>query len=129
MTTLRIGMVGSRGFDDYEVVLATLRSYIRNYPNTDIEVVSGGARGADTLSDKASQELGVPTKIYLPDWDRYGRGAGFVRNTYIAEDSDILLAFCSHWEPTRGTADTIRKAREMGKTVHIYQSGLKRWTC
>jgi len=42
----------------------------------------------------------------------------FERNTLIAEASDILVAFC--FEESKGTLDTVKKARKIGKSVIVY---------
>lgn len=54
---------------------------------------------------------------YLPDWDKYGKSAGFKRNTTIVEACDTLLAF---WDgKSRGTQDSIAKAEKLGKLTIV----------
>jgi len=52
---------------------------------------------------------------YPADWNQYGKAAGFIRNTYIARDSDVLIA-CVADDRIGGTEDTIRKYLKTGKT-------------
>ncbi len=48
-------------------------------------------------------------QLWFPaNWKKFGRAAGFIRNTDIAENSDILIA-CVSKDRTGGTEDTIKK--------------------
>jgi len=109
---MKVAVIGSRGFNNYELIKETLSSL-------DITlVVSGGAMGADTLGERYARENGIPTKIFKPDWTK-GRGAGFLRNTDIINEADTVVAF---WDgKSKGTLDSIKKAEKQGKKVLIIQ--------
>ena len=49
-------------------------------------VIEGEAPGADTLAAAAARELGIPVLPFPADWDRYGRGAGPVKNQQMTDD-------------------------------------------
>jgi hypothetical protein len=99
---VKVGVVGSREFDDYEQL-----EHVLNQLNNVTCIVSGGAKGADSLGEKYADENGLEKIIHLPDWDTHGKGAGFVRNTAIVRDADLVVAF---WDgKSRGTRDTISK--------------------
>lgn len=54
---------------------------------------------------------------FLPEYDKYGRGAPLVRNKLIVEECDCLIAF---WDDTsRGTKYTIDYAHQLGKPIKI----------
>lgn len=114
---MRLAVVGSRGFDDYEYLKATIEKI-----NADIEcIISGGARGADSLAARYSREKGIALREYLPEYDKYGRGAPIVRNRLIVDDCDTLIAF---WDgKSRGTRDSIDYARRQGRKVIIELTG------
>lgn len=78
-----------------------------------VEVVSGGARGADAFGEAWASERGIPVRVFRPDWDRYGRSAGAVRNVNMASYADALVAFPGG----AGTAHMVRVARERGLVV------------
>lgn len=59
------------------------------------EVVSGGARGADTLGEKWARSKNIPVTIYKPDWIKHGKAAGPIRNRDIIERATHVLAFPS----------------------------------
>ena len=44
------------------------------------EVVCGGARGVDTLGAAWATQCHIPVRLFLADWQRYGRRAGTLRN-------------------------------------------------
>jgi len=106
-----VAVIGSRKFTDYELMKKTL-------DKLEIElIVSGGAIGADTLAEKYAEEHDIPTIIHKPNWRLYGKAAGFIRNKYIVDDADIVVAF---WDgKSRGTEHSIDLARKVGKKVII----------
>lgn len=114
---VRVAIVGSRNFNDTRLVASTMNSVLEKYRIT--EVVSGGARGADTLGEQWAKAHGIPTRVFLADWNRYGRSAGFRRNHDIIAGCDMCVAF---WDgQSRGTAHSISLARAARKRVLIIQ--------
>ena len=115
MKQTKLAIVGGRDFSDYELMKRTLDEYQKTH--TVIEIVSGGARGADSLGAQFAREHGIKLTEFLPDWNRYGKSAGFRRNGSIVMNSDEVIAF---WDgQSRGTANTISIARTFGKPVYI----------
>jgi len=80
-------------------------------------VLSGTCRGADRQGGLWAAEHKVEVHWYMPDWERYGKRAGPMRNARMVQAADALLAF--HDGVSRGTADVIRKARGAGLGVHV----------
>jgi hypothetical protein len=74
---MKTAVVGSRDFYNYPDLFLELEKH-------DItEIVSGGARGADQLAQQYAAERLIPMTVFLPDWDRYGKAAGMIRNKAI----------------------------------------------
>lgn len=115
---MNIAIVGSRGFTDYE----TLKSFIllRIDLNNIYEVISGGAKGADKLGEQFAREFNLQFNEILPDWNLYGKKAGFVRNKDIIKHSDIVFAF---WDgESKGTKHSIELAQEdISKITYVYK--------
>jgi len=113
-----IGIVGSRRRDsskDYKAVENALFAELKGIEKA--LIVSGGCpKGGDRFAEMAASKHGISIRIYYPKWHRYGRIAGFMRNTLIAEDCDVLIA-CVHKDRKGGTEDTIKKAEKLGKRV------------
>ena len=108
---MKVAVIGSRTFKDYDLMVKTLKQM-------DITtIVSGHAIGADRLAEQYAKENNIPTEIYLPDWDKFGKQAGFLRNTTIVENAEVIVSF---WDgSSRGTLDSINKAKNLNKRVII----------
>ena len=107
---MKVAVIGSRSITSYpldEVIPADTE-----------EIISGGARGIDTLAREYAQAHGIPCTEIRPDYARYGKGAPLRRNLEIIEKADLVIAL---WDGnSSGTAHTIRKCREIGKPVVIF---------
>lgn len=110
------------GCEARRFILEQLQRRLR--PEMD-HVISGAAPGPDSMGIDAAHELGCSTEEYKAEWKKYGKRAGFLRNTTLAEKADWVIAF---WDgDSRGTKDTILKAHEMGKRVTVvYADGRMR---
>lgn len=83
------------------------------------EVVSGGAVGVDRSGEYWAKRQGISMRQFIPDWDKYGKGAGFVRNIAMAEYADALIACRSHG--SRGTTHMIETAKSKGLKVFVVE--------
>jgi hypothetical protein len=79
-------------------------------------ILEGGARGIDAAA-KAHLSNYYPVRSYPADWDKYGKGAGPVRNRQMAQDGDYLLAIWDYRSP--GTGNMIETMASMHKPVLI----------
>jgi hypothetical protein len=112
---MKIAIVGSRSFNDYDLLKESILSKVR-IEEIDM-MVSGGADGADSLGELFAKLNNIPTKIYRPNWNKYGKKAGIIRNEYIIEYSDIIFAF---WDgESKGTKNSIDIAQRKGKELNI----------
>lgn len=85
------------------------------------EIVSGGARGVDSLAITYAKEHYIPCTIMRADWDKYGKSAGFRRNGDMANYADALIAI---WDrESRGTLHMINIAKERGLKVFVHFLG------
>ncbi len=82
------------------------------------EVMSGTAKGVDTLGEEFATERGFPIKRFKPDWDKHGRAAGPIRNAEMAKYGEALIAI--YREGSRGTMSMCRIAKSKGLKVHEY---------
>ena len=108
---MKIAVIGSRNFNDYELVKTTLSTL-----NITL-LVSGGAKGADSLGERYATENNIETLIFKPDWEKHGKAAGMIRNTDIINNADTVIAF---WDgESKGTKDSITKAEKKNKNIII----------
>lgn len=112
---MKVAVIGSRNFDDYGVLEAFLDG-LRLDAGIEV-IVSGGARGADSLAERYAGERDIPMEVHRPDWKTFGRSAAFIRNRAIVDCSDMVVAF---WDgKSRGTENAVDYARRKGKRVHV----------
>ena len=112
--TMNVAIVGGRDFYDYE----QFKSCVDGEKIQFKSIVSGGARGVDSLAERYAKEIGVPLTIYLPDWTKHGKAAGPIRNRYIIENSDCVIAFWDEKSP--GTRSSLKIAEELKKPTTIF---------
>lgn len=94
MDNFKVIIAGSRSFSNYKLLKRVCNKFLRNKRKThNVIIVSGGARGADSLGEKYSDEEGFDLEVYPAQWDKYGKRAGFRRNEQMAEVADALIAF------------------------------------
>lgn len=112
-----IGIVGSRrrnsGMDQVYLQVQFDKVFRRGD-----RIVSGGCpKGGDFFAEVIARVRQIPITIHYAWWDGPdGNKAGFVRNSDIARDCDVLLALVAA-DRKGGTEDTIVKARRLGKKV------------
>lgn len=109
---MNIAIVGSREYAKLDAV----RQYVSKLPD-DVVVISGGARGVDSVAEAAAKRRGLEVKIFPAFWGQYGKRAGFMRNKQIVAAADRVVAFWDGLSP--GTLSTIQLATEAGKPVEV----------
>lgn len=108
---MKIAVIGSRSFNDYELLQKTLKQY---QPEC---IVSGGAKGADVLAERYAKENNINLLVFKPEWGRYGKIAGIKRNELIINNSDMVIAF---WDGvSKGTKSSIDIAKKNNKPLII----------
>lgn len=116
-TSFKVIIAGGRDFSDYDLLSEKCDYYLGK--KTNVEVVSGGAKGADNLGERYAKERNIPVKLFLADWVKLGKRAGFVRNAEMAEYADALIAF---WDKSsKGTKHMIDTANEKELSVKVVQ--------
>lgn len=118
---MKLAIIGGRDFTDYNRLMAAIETHFSDCGGVSriSEVVSGGAKGADSLGARYARECGLKLTEHLPDWGRHGKRAGFIRNKLIINDADMVLAF---WDgASKGTGSSLSIAKRLKKdTVIIY---------
>lgn len=117
----KVAVVGSRTFDDKNRLYRILT---KNRDRIKL-IISGGAKGADSLAVEWAKDYGMPYLVFPalwhdPDTGEHNKGAGFKRNVDIVRQADMVLAF---WDgESRGTKHTIEMSEQLGKPVRIFKS-------
>ncbi len=115
-------IAGGRDFNNRTIMDKILSEYIN--PPFDI-IVSGCAKGADTLGAEWATIHGVPLQTFPAYWDTYGKAAGFIRNAEMGEYADAAIIF---WDgKSKGTAHMIKTMERLKKPYYIFDyNGNKR---
>lgn len=107
---MRAAVIGSRN-----LLVDNIESYI---PEEVTEIISGGAKGIDECAKDFALKNGVKLKIYLPEYNKYGKAAPLKRNFAIIEEADIVIAL---WDgKSKGTKNAINIAEKLNKPLKIY---------
>lgn len=125
---MKVIFCGSRDWRDYGIIQRTVRK-VGALGGSGLLIIHGGARGADSMTEQAAKEMGIPVQAELADWVGKGRSAGPERNRRMLElKPDSVYAFKDNFDQTLttgGTEHMVKIALEAGVTVHLYDRG--RW--
>ena len=111
---LNVIVAGGRNYSDYKTVKAKLddfRSTLK--PGREINIISGGATGADSLGERYAKENNLDIRRFSADWNQHGKAAGPIRNEQMAAEGDVLISFPGG----TGTKNMIKNMRSRGKRV------------
>ena len=117
-----IGIVGSRKRYTPKDFLLVQEAFCQLYEDGD-KVCSGMcSTGADQFAVLLSDIWDSEPVWHWAEWrknNQYNKAAGFIRNTYIAGDSNILIA-CVAADRKGGTEDTIKKFKKKHLNGIVY---------
>lgn len=111
----KIAIIGSRNITDYSILVDFIFKHL-NINEID-SVISGGAKGVDSLAEQFANEFNLSTKIFIAEWTKYGKGAGFKRNNDIIINADIIFVL---WDgKSAGTKHSIDLAKKYNKILYL----------
>lgn len=112
-----IGIIGSRSFNDYNMIEKIINKELNN--NKELKIVSGGAKGVDTIAVYIAKKLNIDTEVIKPDFSNgYDVMQYHYRNDIIINMSDKIIAF---WDgKSKGTKSVIDKCKVKGKQLEVY---------
>lgn len=110
---MRILVCGGRDYNDINKMSSVLTE-INEEQGIDI-IISGGAKGADTLAEGFAFRHGIDYIQYPADWNMYGKSAGYIRNKQMLElgKPDLIIAFPGG----KGTANMVKLGKDAGIRV------------
>jgi hypothetical protein len=134
---MKVIIAGDRECDNFDLI----ESAVKQSSFEITEVVSGGARGADSVGELWAKVNKIPIKVFKADWnniktpnaivksrqnpwtkkqEKYNANAGFQRNEEMAKYAEALIALQPNG-PTNGTQHMIKMAKKYNLKVHIYE--------
>lgn len=114
---MKIIIAGSRTIINMNLLIKAIKLSSFEITSTD-EIVSGGARGVDTLGEKYAKQHNIKLTIFKPNWDKYGIKGGVIRNTQMSRYADCaIVVHCG----SKGSIDMINKMKKLNKPVFEYK--------
>lgn len=114
---LKIIIAGGRDYSDYKRLETIMDNIIGD--RTDVEIVTGMASGADFYGLVYANRKGLPVAKFPANWDKYGKSAGFRRNSEMGQYADVLVAFWDY--NSRGTKHMIDLMKAFKKPMKIFK--------
>ena len=116
---MKIAIVGSRNWKHMDFSCDIICDLLHGRENEEnFYIISGGAIGIDTQAEILAKKYHIETIIIKPEWNKYGKSAGFIRNKLIINEADYIIAF---WDgKSKGTKHDIDLAIESKKPIDIY---------
>ena len=106
---MKLIVVGSRSIENFD-----LSKYISKEVSL---IISGGAKGVDTLAEKYADKHGISKLILRPNYNLYEKAAPILRNKQMVEICDSVLIV---WDgKSNGTKYTIDYAKKCGKDFSL----------
>jgi hypothetical protein len=120
---VKIIIAGSRDITDYSVIENGMKKVSEKYLNGvlphGLTILSGCARGVDTLAIQWAETHNANVHKYPANWNHFGKSAGYRRNDQMAKHGDMLVAF---WDKkSKGTKHMIECAQQKKIPVHIFE--------
>jgi hypothetical protein len=114
----KIIIAGTRTFEDFELLEHETKKFIlENDISLPISIVSGKAKGADSLGEIFAKKYNFPIIEKPADWEKLGRRAGPIRNEEMAKISNFAIIF---WDgKSRGSANMAELAEKYKLTFKI----------
>ena len=107
---MKVAVIGSRNIN--------INNICEYLPNNITEIVSGGAKGVDTLAKEFAIKNNIKITEFLPEYNKFGRAAPLKRNDQIIEYADEVVAI---WNgKSKGTEYVIKKCKKLSKSCKIY---------
>ena len=113
-------VAGSRGFEHYGLLCQKMDKILKN--QKDVVIVSGGATGADRLAERYAKDRGYELIVIKPDWDKYGKKAGYIRNEQMhkliaSHDNRGCVCF---WDgESHGTRDNFDRCKKYNTPLRV----------
>ena len=107
---MKVLVIGSRTAENIDI-----SEYI---PKDASVIISGGAKGIDTLAEIYADSHGLEKIIIKPNYRRYGKAAPLKRNEEMVDLADKIIIF---WDgKSRGTKYTLNYAMKSHKPIQVY---------
>lgn len=119
MEPYKVIVAGSREFDNEKLAFDYLDkiNQIAECMHKKMTIISGTARGADTIGINYAKSRSLECIEMPADWDKYGKSAGYIRNKEMAKVANSAIVF---WDgESKGSEHMINIMNDMNKPVWV----------
>lgn len=90
---MRVLVCGGTKYNNTKLIYDTLDHLHESIGFT--VIIEGEAQGVDITSRHWAESRGIEVEPYPADWNRYGKGAGHIRNKQMIDEGnpDLVIAF------------------------------------
>jgi len=130
--SVKVIFCGDRNWTDPKPIQDKLSEVVKRF-GQDVEIWTGGCRGADNLAHLLAKKMGLKAPIEWAEWKRLGNAAGPERNRVLLAKNPLLtVAFKNafDWSLEKGrngghTEGMVRMSVVADVHCHVYSQG--RW--
>jgi hypothetical protein len=121
MKKIRVLVCGDRDWTDKEYMFSIMDAM--HLSTEFVLIIEGGARGADSMAGEWATERGIPLKVYPANWEKFRKAAGPIRNQQMLDEGkpELVVAFHSDIESSKGTKDMVKRAKKADLPVLIFK--------
>lgn len=112
---MKVIVAGSRDITDVSVVAEAITEGFVALNVTDPIIVSGHAKGVDTIGEVFAHHCSYPVKIFPANWEEHGKAAGPIRNREMAYYADAAIVIHNG---SRGSLNMIQQMKKLNKPVY-----------
>lgn len=115
---MKLIVAGSREINKYSIIAIAIQK--SGFSPT--EIVSGCARGVDSIGEEYARLNGLKCAQFPADWVKHGKSAGYKRNVQMAEYADALVAV---WDgKSKGTMHMINIMKAKNKPFKVWNTAI-----
>jgi len=104
---MKLLVIGSRTITDFDLT--------NHIPEETSLIISGGAKGIDTIAEQYADSHGIEKLIIKPQYEKFGKAAPLKRNEEMVDKADAVLAI---WDgKSKGTEYTLKYAQKENKKI------------
>lgn len=116
---MRTIISGSRTIQSYDTVLAAITAALAAGV-TPTSVLSGMSPGPDILGYRWAMTQKIPVRQFVPEWSKYGKPAGIIRNMEMATEADAAIVL---WDTRSvGTMHLLSYMKKLDPPVIVHVS-------
>ena len=117
---MRVLICGDRNWTNEKLI----EDYIQSLEAGSV-IIQGECPGTDEIAKRLGKKHGFEVQGFDADWDKYRNAAGPIRNKEMLVEGkpDKVVAFHNDLSKSKGTADMIKQAKNLGVPVKVRRSG------